>query len=94
MPKKLNNEIVYLEIEKSRIEREKSRLVLDESLSLYLLFMIVGVVGFAFKYLDQLLLNAIIIVGIFILILGTVPYLVVISKEENKIKRYLEELKK
>jgi len=57
MAKKLDSEVIYLEIEKSRIEREKARLVLDKSLMFYFVFMVVGIVGFAFKYIDSALLR-------------------------------------
>ena len=91
MAKKLDSEVIYLEIEKSRIEREKARLVLDKSLLLYFVFMVVGIVGFVFKYIDSTLLNALVITGICILVIGTVPYLIVINNEEKKIKGFLKE---
>ena len=91
MAKRLGSEVIYLEIEKSRIEREKARLVLDKSLLLYFVFMVVGIVGFAFKYIDSALLNALVITGICILVIGTVPYLIVINNEEKKIKGFLKE---
>jgi len=91
MAKRLGSEVIYLEIEKSRIEREKARLVLDKSLLLYFVFMVVGIVGFAFKYIDSTLLNVLVITGICILVIGTVPYLIVINNEEKKIKGFLKE---
>ncbi len=86
-------EIMYLEIEKSRINREKSKLVLNKSLLLYFTFMVVGVLGFVFDYIDSTLLNIIIIVGIFILLVGALPYLIVISKEEKKIDNFIAKIK-
>ncbi|MBS3097793.1 hypothetical protein J4209_03265 [Candidatus Woesearchaeota archaeon] len=93
MAGKMDRDVMYLEIEKSRIEREKSKLVLDKSLLLYFVFMVVGVIGFVFGYLDNVMLNVMIIVGIMILVIGSVPYLVIVSKEEKKIKEYLGKLK-
>jgi len=89
----LQKEVIALEIEKSRIEREKAKIALDKSIVLYFVFMIVGVVGFSFNYLDSVLLNALVIAGIFILIIGTIPYLIIVSKEEKKIAGFLEQLK-
>ena len=88
-----NLALIYLEVEKSRIKREKSRIVLNKSLFLYFAFLIVGVIGFAFDYLDSLLLNTLIIMGIFVLIVGTVPYIIVTIKEEKKIDEMIERLK-
>ena len=86
-------EIIYLEIEKSRINREKSKFVLDKSFMLYFSFLIVGIVGFVFDYIDSFLLNVLIIAGIVILVLGTLPYVLIINKEEKKINSLLRELK-
>ena len=90
----MDSDLIYLEIEKSRIKREKSRIVLNKSLFLYIAFLIVGVVGFAFDYLDSLLLNTLIIVGIFILVVGTLPYIIVVSNEEKKINEMIKKLKR
>ena len=90
-PKK--TEVIYLEIEKSRINREKSKLVLDKSFVLYFSFLLVGVVGFAFNYITSLVLNVLIICGIIILVVGTFPYVIIIHKEEKKIDNLLKELK-
>lgn len=87
-------EVIYLEIEKSKINREKSKLVLNKSLALYIAFMLVGMVGFAFDYIDSLLLNILVITGIVVLIIGTVPYLLLTHKEEKNINDILRRLKK
>lgn len=88
-----NDMVIYLEIEKSRIAREKARMVLQKSLALYTLFMIIAIVGFSFNYIDSYMLNAFIILGIIILVVGTLPYLIVVHKEEKKINDYLKALK-
>jgi hypothetical protein len=86
-------ETIYLEIEKSRINREKAAIVLNKSLFLYVLFMLVGIVGFASNYIDSMMLNSLIIAGIVILIVGTLPYLAITHKEEKKINDFLKQLK-
>lgn len=91
MPKKLGErERIYLEIEKSRIQREKSAIVLNKSIVLFFCFLFIGVVGFAFEYLDSFLLNVLVIIGIIILLLGTVPYVIITNKEEKKIDELLK----
>lgn len=90
-PKK--TEVIYLEIEKSRISREKSKLVLDKSFVLYFSFLVVGIIGFAFNYITSLVLNIMIISGIVILVVGTFPYVFIIHKEEKRIDELLMELK-
>lgn len=87
------HEIIYLEIEKLRIKREKSMLVLNKSLMLYFCFLLVGVVGFVFKYISPFLLNVLIIFGILVLVAGATPYLFTIHQEEKIINKRLKELK-
>ncbi|HAG51312.1 MAG TPA: hypothetical protein DCL42_08250 [Deltaproteobacteria bacterium] len=86
-------EIIYLRLEKQKIEREKAAIVLNKSLALYIIFMIVGVVGFVFDYLSAAILNVLIIAGIAILIIGTLPYFVITSREEKLIEHLLDKLK-
>lgn len=90
MPRKISdNERIYLEIEKSRIQREKSSIVLNKSIVLFFCFLFIGVIGFAFEYLDSFLLNVLVIIGIIILLMGTVPYVIITNKEEKKIDELL-----
>lgn len=88
-----NKEIIYLELERSRIDREKAKIVLNMGLILYFGFLIVGVVGFAFEYINSYLLNILVICGIIILIVSTLPYLIIIHREERWIKSKLEEMR-
>lgn len=88
----MDREVTYLEVERSRINREKAKIALNMGLILYFGFLIVGVVGFAFEYIDSTLLNVLVVCGIVILIVSTLPYLVIIHKEERWIKSRLEKL--
>jgi hypothetical protein len=90
----VGREITYLELEKSRINREKAKIVLNMGLVLYFGFLIAGVIGFSFEYIDSLLLNVLVISGIVILIVSTLPYLIIVHKEEKWIKLKLSGLKK
>jgi len=81
---------IYLEIEKSKLQREKARLVMEKSISLYFIFMLVAVLGFLFNYIDSFMLNTLIILGIVVLFAGTLPYMLIIHKEEKKIDLYLK----
>jgi len=89
-----DSEITNLELESSRIKREKAKIVLNMGLILYFGFLIVGIVGFAFEYIDSFLLNVLVICGIVILIISTLPYLLIIHKEEMWIKVKIYELRK
>lgn len=95
MPKLSGNEkeIIYLEIEKSKLNREKAKIVLNKSLVLYIVFMVVGILGFSADYIDSTLLNVLVILGIIVLVLGTIPYFIITSKEEKKLNAMLKRLK-
>lgn len=82
----INREADYLELEISRINREKARIVLNMGLILYFGFLIAGVIGFAFEYIDSFLLNVLVVSGIVILIVSTLPYLIIVHREEKWIK--------
>ena len=81
---------IFLEIEKSKIKREKSKLVLEKSISLYFIFMLIGVIGFVFDYIDSFMLNTLIVLGIIILIAGALPYVLTVSRSEKQIDNYLK----
>ena len=87
-----DKELFFLELEQSRINREKASLILNKSLVLYFVLMIVAIVGFIFEYLDKTMMNILIIVGILLLLLGTIPYHLIMSGEEKKLKSKIKHL--
>ena len=84
---------VYLEIEKSRINREKARIVVNMGIMLYFGFLIVGIIGFTFDYIDSTMLNVLVICGIVILVVSTLPYIIMVHNEDKWINSKLKELK-
>jgi len=96
MPKltDIDKEIIYLQVEKSKLNREKAMIVLNKSLMLYFGFMAIAVLGFAFKYFDAKILNMMVIVSIIILIIGTLPYLIISHQEEKRIDAMIAQLLK
>ncbi len=79
------NVLLSLEIEKSKLNREKSLLLLDKSLLVYFAFLIVGIIGFINKYLDARYLNIIIVMSFGVLAVGLVPYMLTMAGEERKL---------
>ena len=77
--------LLQLEIEKSKLNREKSLLLLDKSLLMYFAFLIIGVIGFVNKYLDVRYLNIMIVLSFGVLAVGLVPYMLTMSREERKL---------
>ena len=90
----LTKEIIDLEVEKSRLNREKSMLVMNKGIILYFAFMFIAVVGFINAYLSQTLLNVLIVMGLLVLIIGTVPYIKTMHEEEDRLNSLISSLKK
>jgi hypothetical protein len=88
----LRKEVIDLEVEKSRLNREKSMLVMNKSLVLYFCFMFVAVLGFINGYITRTLLNVLIIMGLAVLIIGTVPYVKTMHSEEQRLNNLIERL--
>ena len=89
----VDKEIIDLEIEKSRIDREKSMLVLNKGLFLYFAFLFVAVMGFINGYLSKDLLNILIIMSLCIIIIATLPYIKTMHKEERRLETLIDNLR-
>lgn len=87
-------EVVMLEVEKSRLNREKSMLVMNKSLILYFVFMFVAVLGFINGYINRTLLNVLIVMGLCVLIIGTVPYVKTMHAEERRLNDLIQRVRK
>jgi hypothetical protein len=88
----LRKEVIDLEVEKSRLNREKSMLVMNKSLILYFCFMFVAVLGFINGYINRNLLNVLIVMGLTVLIIGTVPYVKTMHSEEKRLNDLIQRL--
>ncbi|MBN1544356.1 hypothetical protein JW898_02735 [Candidatus Woesearchaeota archaeon] len=88
----LRKEVIDLEVEKSRLNREKSMLVMNKSLILYFAFMFVAVLGFINGYINRTLLNVLIVMGLCVLIIGTVPYVKTMHTEEKRLNDLLQRM--
>ncbi|MGM5484403.1 MAG: hypothetical protein ACQEP1_00850 [Nanobdellota archaeon] len=85
--------IIQLELEKSRISREKSMALLNKSVILYFTFIIVAVLGVINDYITVNLLTYIVLMGLIALVMGTIPYLTTVVKEQKNIENILEKIK-
>ena len=88
------SEIDYLELEKSRIRREKAKIVLNKGLVIYFAFMLVGIFGFANEFLSSSMLNFLVIAGIVVLVVSTMLYVIISHREEQWINARLAEIRK
>ncbi|MFO8016913.1 MAG: hypothetical protein R6U32_07475 [Candidatus Woesearchaeota archaeon] len=89
----IEREIIDLELEKSRIDREKSMLVLNKGLFLYFSFLFVAVMGFINGYLSRDLLNILIIMSLCVIIIATLPYIRTMHNEEKRLSSLIDNLR-
>jgi uncharacterized membrane protein (Fun14 family) len=89
----IEREIIEIEVEKSRLNREKAMIVLNKSLFIYFCFLFVGIIGFINAYISKTLLNVVIFVGLIVLVIGTIPYVQTMKKEEKKLNTLIDDLK-
>ena len=90
----VEKQIIDIELEKSRLNREKSILVLNKSLFLYFAFLFVAVIGFVNGYVSRTILNLLIVMGLLVLIIGTVPYIQTMHSEEKNLDMIVQGLKR
>ena len=90
----VEQQIITLELEKSRLNREKSMLLLNKSLFIYFCFLFVGVIGFLNNYVSKSLLNILILMVLLVLIIGTIPYIQTMKYEEKNLDRLANRLKR
>lgn len=88
----LEKQIIQLELERSRLNREKSMVILNKSVFLYFTFMFIGVVGFVNSYISSGLLNFFVVMGLVALIVGAMPYILAAQTEQKKLSSILDSL--
>jgi uncharacterized membrane protein YqjE len=85
-------QIIMLKIERVRLEREKSMMILNKAVMLFFAFLVVAVVGLINNIVTPTQLNILVMVGVSALIIGIIPYSISIRKEEKDIEATLKEL--
>ena len=85
-------QIIMLKIEKVKLQREKSLLILNKSIMLFFSFLAVAIVGLVNKIITTAQVNMLIITGIFALIVGILPYGMNARKQEKELEDTIDEL--
>jgi uncharacterized oligopeptide transporter (OPT) family protein len=85
-------QIIMLKIEKVKLQREKSALILNKSVMMFFGFLGVAVVGLLNKLISTTQLNVLIILGILALVIGIMPYSFTAHKEEQDLEKTINEL--
>ena len=69
-------------------------LVLNKSLLLYFTFIFIAVIGFIGEYISRQFLNILILMGLCVLVIGVLPYIKTMKKEQETLNKLLSELRK
>ena len=85
-------QIISLKIEKVRLSREKSMMILNKAILLFFAFLGIAVVGLLNHIITSGQLNILVVLGVVTLIIGVIPYGTSVRKEEKEIEETLEEL--
>lgn len=90
----VQKQYIQLRIEKARLNRERSILVLNKGLLLFFAFLVFGIILFLNKVINQMYLNVFVLVGLSVLILSILPYAKMAKKEEETIGNIIDSLLK
>ena len=85
--------IVDIELERSKLDREMSLLVLNKALVFYFIFVIVAIFGFVNGMVSRTLFNIMVIMGLGVFIIGAIPYIATMRKEEKTLNRLIQDLR-
>ena len=85
-------QIILLKIEKVKLQREKSLVILNKATMLFFAFLAVAVVGLVNKVISTTQLNVLIIIGIAALVVGILPYSSTARSEEKDLEKTIDEL--
>jgi hypothetical protein len=83
-----------LKVEESRLRLHNSITVFDKSIILYFFFLFVGVIGFINSFISINLLYALVICGIFVLLIGLIPYVKNATAQSDLIENLIHDLEK
>jgi Flp pilus assembly protein TadB len=86
--------LVDLKIERSRMNREESRLVIDKGISVYFLLLIIAVLGLLTKYLDLNTFVLLVFLGFVVLIITSIPYVRSMVIEKRKLNELISQLER
>ena len=85
-------QIIFIKIEKMKLEREKCLMILGSAILLFLAFMIVSVIGVLNGIVTKNQLNMLVLGSLLVLIVGVSPYVRFASREQKSLENTLKDL--
>jgi hypothetical protein len=79
-------------LEKSQLNRERAKLILDKGLLLFFAFLMFAIIALENEWIGRSLFNVVVIASVCVLVLSVTPYVNISKKEEEKLDAVLKEL--
>ncbi|MEM4267654.1 MAG: hypothetical protein QXK37_02375 [Candidatus Woesearchaeota archaeon] len=98
LPKRHLSEIeqqyIMLSIERAKLRREQTMIILNKGLLLFFAFLVFAVILYMNYLINQTLFNLLVVAGIIVLGIAIVPYMNAVKEEEKKIESLISSLTK
>src|SRR3989344_5457051 len=85
-------QIILLKVEKVKLQREKTLVILNKASMLFFAFLAVGVIGLVNKIITITQLNVMIIIGVIVMVVGMIPYSNIAKREEKELENTINDL--
>jgi len=86
--------LVTLKIEKSKMDREESTLIMDKGISVYFLFLLIAIVGLVTGYLQITHFLILVCMAFLVLIVTSLPYIRSMMIEKKRMESLITQLEK
>lgn len=86
----IEKQLIFILIEKSKIQRERSMAILNKGFLLFAAFIVIAYLGRFNEIISQIYINILFLVGITVLITSIVLYQGTISNEERNLDAILD----
>ena len=86
----IEKQMIFILIEKSKVKRERSMIILNKGFLIFFAFIIITALAKLNEFIPQAYLNMLFLFGIGVLIVAVMLYHSVISEEEKNLDKLLE----
>ncbi len=86
-------QLIYLELERAHFNASNAVAVFNRATIMYFILLVFAIFGIANRYITKPMLNALITLGMLILLTGAIPYFKNISQETKTINKLIKTVK-
>ena len=87
LPKKrltdIDKQLIFILVERSKIQRERSVTILNKGFLVFFAFIIIAILSRLYEIVDQLFINILFVFGIAVITIAMLAYQTAIKKEEQ-----------